>query len=229
MKILSDTIYNILNNSYMVLLNHATRLISGILLILIGIIIASLLRDIVIIIFKFFRIGKWLEDLGVVKEKELVIWPNLLSELVRWAIIFIFLNSSVEIWGVPKVGEVLNQLLMFLPNVFVAVIVGLIGLVVARFAFDIVRHSISRLGDRESFILASFAKYAITFFTILIVLTQLGVAADLVRILFTGIVGMLALAFGLSFGLGGQEEAKNILKGLKLMIKEKSVKRKKRK
>jgi hypothetical protein len=52
-------------------------------------------------------------------------------------------------------------------------------------------------------------------------LTQLGVAAELVKILFTGIVSMLALAFGLAFGLGGQNEARDILKQLRKKIESK--------
>ncbi len=46
-------------------------------------------------------------------------------------------------------------------------------------------------------------------------MNQLGVAQDLIRILFTGIVAMLALAGGLAFGLGGKEIAKEILEELK--------------
>ena len=80
------------------------------------------------------------------------------------------------------------------------------------------RHGVDGVGGKESIILGNMAKLAIYFFTSIIILTQLGVAADLVKILFTGIVSMLALAFGLSFGLGGQEEAKNILKMLRQRI-----------
>ena len=47
------------------------------------------------------------------------------------------------------------------------------------------------------------------------VLSQLGVAADLIRILFTGFVAMMALAGGLAFGLGGKDLAQDVLRGLK--------------
>ena len=58
------------------------------------------------------------------------------------------------------------------------------------------------------------------FFTVLVVLNQLGVAQDLVRILFTGIVAMLSLAGGLAFGLGGKELAKELLDELKNKLKQ---------
>lgn len=192
---------------------YVPKFFAGALILFIGLIIASLLKDLLKLVFTYFRLERWLATLGVAGEKDVEIWPNLLAELLRWTTIFIFLMSAVEIWGVPKVGDVLSQLLQFLPNVFLAVIIGWIGLTAGRFASDIVRHSITGVGE-ETLILAHVARYAIIFFTVLIILAQLGVAAELVKILFTGIVGMLALSFGLSFGLGGQEEARNILKRL---------------
>jgi hypothetical protein len=45
----------------------------------------------------------------------------------------------------------------------------------------------------------------------LIVLNQLGIASDLIQILFTGIVAMVSLAGGLAFGLGGKDAAKDII------------------
>ena len=55
--------------------------------------------------------------------------------------------------------------------------------------------------------LGRFAKYAILVFTGLAVLSQLDIAADLVEMLFAGMVFAISLALGLSFGLGGKEAA----------------------
>lgn len=201
------------------------KFFAGLLILFIGLIVASLLKDLLKLVFRYLRLEKWLATLGVAREQEVEIWPNLLAELLRWTTIFIFLMSAVEIWEVPKVGDVLGQLLQFLPNVFLAVIIGWIGLTAGRFAFDIVRHSVKGVGGRETLVLAHVARYAIVFFTVLIVLAQLGVAAELVKILFTGIVGMLVLAFGLSFGLGGQDEAKNILRKLLGKLEDQKLKK----
>lgn len=221
MNIVTDDLNAFWESTRLITSSFFPKFIAGLLIIFIGLIIASLLKDILKIFFRYFRIEKWLVASGVVKEEDVTIWPNLLAELVRWGIIFLFLTSAVEKWGVPKVGDVLNQLLVFLPNVFVAVVIGWIGLVIGKLSNDVVRHSLRALGEREALILGSIARYAIIFFTILIILTQLGVAAELVKILFTGIVAMFALAFGLSFGLGGQDEAKDILKNLRKRIEKK--------
>lgn len=215
MNIITESLFGFINSARLITVSYVPKFIAGLLILFIGLIIASLLKDMIKLLFKYFHVERWLETAGIVHGADVEIWPNLLAELARWTTIFVFLTSAVEAWGVPKVGDVLNQLLLFLPNVFVAVIIGWIGLVTGKLASDIVRHSLRGLGEKEAFILGNVARYAIIFFTILIILTQLGVAAELVKILFTGIVSMLALAFGLAFGFGGQDEAKEILKKIR--------------
>lgn len=223
MKFVSNMFTAIFDSIVYVVSTFLPKFLAGFIILLIGIIISSLIRDIIKIIFRYIRLEQWLETAGLAKQKEIQIWPNLLSELARWTVIFIFLMSAVETWGIPKVGDVLNELLLFLPNVFLAVIIGWIGLVTGRFLSDIVRHGINGVGGREALVLGNLAKFAIYFFTVLVILTQLGVAADLVRILFTGIIGMLALSFGLAFGLGGKDEAANILKQVRQKIESQTL------
>lgn len=218
MNIISESLIAFINSARFITISYVPKFLAGLLILFIGLIIASLLKDLIKILFKYFHVERWLETSGVVRGADVAIWPNLLSELIRWTVIFLFLTSAVDAWGVPKVGDVLNQLLVFLPNVFVAVIIGWIGLVTGKLASDIVRHSLKGLGEREAFIMGNVARYTIIFFTVLIILTQLGVAAELVKILFTGIISMLALAFGLAFGFGGQDEAKDILKKVRKKI-----------
>ncbi|MCL4339148.1 hypothetical protein M1271_05660 [Patescibacteria group bacterium] len=228
MNIITDTLNNFVSSAGLLISGYLPKFIAGLLIIFIGLVIASLLKDIIKIIFRYFHIEKWLETAGIVKKEDVQVWPNLLAELVRWTVIFLFLTSAVETWGVPKVGDVLNQLLIFLPNVFVAVVIGWIGLVTAKLLSDVVRHSLRGLGSKEAMILGNVARYSVIFFTALIILSQLGVAADLVKILFTGIVAMLSLAFGLAFGLGGRDHADKIIAGIIKKIDESSLSKSKK-
>jgi hypothetical protein len=52
-------------------------------------------------------------------------------------------------------------------------------------------------------------------------LAQLNVASEIINTMVTGFVGMLALAFGLAFGLGGKDVAAEILRSLKNKLTEK--------
>lgn len=189
---------------------YIPKFLGGLVIILVGILIASLLRSLVEKLFKYLQVEKLLESVGLGKAADFQPWPMIIGEVVRWTIIVLFLIPAVEAWGLPRITEVLNQVILYIPNVIVAAVVGFVGLAVAGLVHDVVKHAAAGMGSTSSNFIANVAKVALIFFTALVVLNQLGVAADLVRILFTGIVAMLALAGGLSFGLGGQDAAKKL-------------------
>lgn len=221
MEAIGVTITGIVLNSLNRFGNYLPQFLGGLVILLIGLAVAALLKEVVLRFFKFLRIEQWFGNVqtwfdGMKSDKNVQgrVWPDLLAELVRWTVVILFLVPVAEAWGLPKVTDLLNQFLLYIPNVFVAVIAGFVGLVIANLVFQIVGHASRSLGGDSSNLLATTAKYSIVFFTALVVLNQLGVASDLIRILFTGIVAMLALAGGLAFGLGGQDNAKRFLTDL---------------
>lgn len=191
---------------------------AGLLLLLVGVLIAGIVKQVILGLFNLVNVEKLAKEANLPPSYDVKVWPQLFAELLRWIILVLFLVAAVETWGIQKVGEVLNQLLLYLPNVFVAAVIGMVGVVIANLVFDLVKHGSKGLGAHGSGGIATFTRYAILVFTALLVLHQLGVAADLINILFTGIVAMLALAGGLAFGLGGQETARDILKSLRERI-----------
>ena len=91
----------------------------------------------------------------------------------------------------------------------------LVGFAFARLSHDVILASTKGIDPQTSSAIASITKWAISVFVILAVLSQLGVATDLIRILFTGLVAMLAIAGGIAFGLGGQTAAKDVIGEIK--------------
>jgi len=90
----------------------------------------------------------------------------------------------------------------------------MIGLVIARIGQKVAYNAASGLGKHLATTVGLVAQWSITIFTGFLVLHQLGVAQELLRILFAGLVAMIAIAGGLAFGLGGQGTAKSILDDL---------------
>ncbi len=197
---------------------YLPQFFAGLLLLLVGVLIAGIIKQVILGLFNLVNIEKLAKEANLPPSYDVKVWPQLIAELLRWVILVLFLVAAVETWGIQKVGDVLNQLLLYLPNVFVAAVIGMVGVVIANLVFDLVKHGSKGLGSHSSGGIATFARYAILIFTGLLVLHQLGVAADLINILFTGIVAMLALAGGLAFGLGGQETARDVLKSLRERI-----------
>ncbi|PIP86514.1 hypothetical protein COV42_01155 [Candidatus Campbellbacteria bacterium CG11_big_fil_rev_8_21_14_0_20_44_21] len=136
--------------------------------------------------------------------------------LVKWFIIVVFLVAALDVLGLSQVNVFLQQVvLLFLPQVFVAVLILLVSVVIA----EAVQHAVvgaARAAHMSSAnFLGAVSRWAIWVFAILAALFQLGVAAAFVQTLFTGIVLAISLAVGLSFGLGGQEAAARYIERMK--------------
>lgn len=206
---------SIVSSFFMGLALFLPQFLAGLLILIVGLLISSVVKQVVLGFFGLLKLEQVAKEAKLSPAIDVKVWPQLIAELLRWTILILFLVSAVETWGIRRVGEVLNQLLLYLPNVFIAVVLGMIGVVVGNLASDLVRHSSKSVGAHSAGTLATLARYAVFVFTALVVLHQLGVAADLIRILFTGFVAMLALAGGLAFGLGGQDTARDVLRGLR--------------
>lgn len=193
--------------------------IGGVIILLIGIVLSSIIKKLFIDILNTLKVENYLRKYGVPEGKKDFSWVNILSEIARWFVIILFLIPTAEVWGLPQITTILNTFLLYLPNVFVAAIIGLVGLVLARLVADIILASTKGLSQSSSKTIASIVRAAVTVFVFLAVLNQLGVAQDLIRILFTGFVAMIALAGGIAFGLGGQDTARQILEAIRKKIK----------
>lgn len=218
-ELMIDVVNSIFYNFFAKLTAYLPNFFGGALIFLIGIISSLILRKVLLSLFSFFKLRVILAKTRVMNQSEVRIWEEVFAEILRWTVIILFLAPSLEVIGLSRATVVLNQLILYLPNVIVAVIIGFVGLIASNLISDLVLHSSKSVGTTMSKSLSYLSKVSVIFFTILIVMNQLGVAQDLVRILFTGIVAMLALAGGLAFGLGGKDLARDILESLRQKLK----------
>lgn len=213
-----DIINVVLVNFFRSIGSFLPNLFAGILILLIGFLIGSIVKHLLVTLFGFLRVDDIFHKTKLLAKGQLKIWVEVLTEIFKWMLIIVFLIPTLEIWGLSKATSVLNDFLYYLPNVIIAVIIAFVGLMASNLGADLVKHGVKTIGAKSANALAVFTKWTIVFFTALIVLNQLGVAQDLVKILFTGIVAMLSLAGGLAFGLGGKDVARKLLEDLKKKI-----------
>ena len=140
---------------------------------------------------------------------------GVLGRIVFWFVFLIFLVPAVDALGLTTISNLLDRVISYIPNVFAAILVLFLGALAANFLADVVRGLIanSRIGNPAVF--ANITRYSVLGFVGLIALEQLQIAPSLLNILFTAVIGAVALAFGLafglSFGLGGRETAQRWL------------------
>jgi hypothetical protein len=212
---IGDTLVSSINRGFLAAAASIPNILTGVVILMIGVVLGSIVKRIIIELLRRLNVESYLRRYGVPEAKREFSWVNIVAEVIRWFVIILFLLPAADVWGLRQVTVLLNSFLLYLPNVFVGAIIAVVGFVVARLAHDVVLASTREISPEGSQTIASIAWWAIIIFVMLAVLTQLGVAQDLIKILFTGFVAMIAIAGGISFGLGGQETAKMLLESLR--------------
>ena len=136
---------------------------------------------------------------------------GVLADIVKWFVRLIVLVVAFDALGLPAVSSILQQFLLWIPNLVVAVVVLVIAGLAANALGDLIRGSAAQAGFDNPDLFATIARVAIWGFGIVIAVNQIGIAQTLVNTLFMGLVGALALAIGLAFGLGGRDTAGQIV------------------
>lgn len=130
-----------------------------------------------------------------------------LGGVVRWGVVVAFTLASAEILGLSQVTQLLRDILVYIPQVIIAAVILVIAMLLGDFVSRIVSHSVKATGMNGD-LAAQMSKWAIIIVGgVFPALTQLRIAQGLVEVLFTGVVFAMALALGLSFGLGGRDAA----------------------
>src|SRR5687767_1018632 len=136
---------------------------------------------------------------------------GLLANIVKWFVRLIVMVVAFDALGLPAVSQVLQQFLLWIPNLVVALVILVIAGLAANALHGIVRGATAQAGIGNADLLASIARIAVWVFAVVIAVNQIGVAQELVNTLFMGFVFALALAAALAFGLGGRDTAGQIV------------------
>jgi hypothetical protein len=207
-----NTITGAFQNIWAGVANLLPNLVAAIVIVIIGWIIGSLVGKLIAHIIKAVKLDTALEQAGfgrVVQRAGFNLNSGrFIGGLVEWFIIIAFLVAAFDVLGLTQVNVFLQSVvLLYLPQVIVAVLILLVSVVIADALSKVVVGSARAAGVRSANFLGAITKWAIWIFAILAALVQLGIAVGFIQTLFTGVVVALSLAFGLSFGLGGQEAA----------------------
>lgn len=191
------------------------KLLAFIVLLVIGLIVATILSKALVFLLRKIGFDRLSDRIGLTRlEQRMNVQldaAGILGKVVYWFVLLIFLVPAVEALGLTTVSGLLNSLIGYIPNVFVAILVLFLGTLAATFVADIVRGLTASTNIGNPNIFAGIARWAIMGFAVLVALEQLQIAPTLINILFTAIVLAVALAFGLAFGLGGQDSARRWL------------------
>ncbi len=210
-----QAVISALGNALNLLLVFIPLLLGFLLILLVGYLIATAISRALTFLLRKIGFDNLANRIGLTRLEQRMgvrLDPaGVLGKIVFWFILLVFLVPATNALGLTAVSGILNTLIAYIPNVFVAILVLFLGTLAATFVADIVRGATASANVGNPNIFANIARYAIMGFAALIALEQLQIAPALLNILFTAIVGAAAIAFGLAFGLGGQDAARRWL------------------
>ena len=198
-----------LQNAISTFLSYIPQFVGAIIILVIGYILARFLQALVTRILQGIGFESWMERGGVKQffdRAQTDHTPSsILGILVFWFVFIIAITMAADALGLQQISGFLNQLIAFIPSIIVAILILFLATLLANFVSRIVR------GATGSGILATITQYVIIIYAVFAAITQLGIAVELTAPTFLILLGAIALALAIAFGLGGREVARDIV------------------
>jgi hypothetical protein len=210
-RLISEPLEGFLNRFILFLPN----LISAILLLIIGLFMGWLTRKILSRLLMILKIDEFSERHGInnilikggIKEKP----SSLAGRFTGWLVFFIFLIISLSSLNVPAIERLLERFFLYLPNLFVAIIILLMGYLLSDFSGRAALIASVNAGLKASGLIGRSVKLTIFLLAATMALEQLGIGRETIIIAFAIVFGGIVLALSIAFGLGGRDIAKEYL------------------
>ncbi len=211
----NDTVMLSLQNVWMRVISFLPELVAALIILIIGLIIAYTLSNLVYRLITYTRVDKLMARAKVLQDFKKggfeIHVASIASQIVKWFFIIVTIIAASDTLRLSQLNNFLDSVLLYIPNVIVAILIIGFGLFLAQVIGDLIEKAAKISYPRAAATLSTVAHWAIVIFTLMAALVQLGIANSLIEILFTGLVAGAALAFGLAFGLGGKEKATELL------------------
>jgi len=193
------------------------RVLTAIVVVIVLLLVAKLVERLLRVLLERIRFDSLLEHAGVDKVlHRLGIRQSLnvvLPRLAYFLLLFLFARTAADAFGLTAISEAIASMFAYLPNVVAAVLLVVVGTSVSQFAGRTVTQAAEESGIEFARPLGSLVTGLILFVVGVMAIGQLRFDTDMVRIVTICTLSGLALAFGLSIGLGTRDLTRNVLAG----------------
>lgn len=132
-----------------------------------------------------------------------------LGKVVYWVVFLFFVSMAISALQLPLLNDIMNGIFAYIPRIVAAIVIFLIASAISGGAAKFVQRVMGRTPTAK--LIATVIPVVTLSIAAFMILNQLDVAREIVNILFTAIVGAVALGMALAFGLGGRDVARDLL------------------
>ncbi|RPI06525.1 MAG: hypothetical protein EHM64_02600 [Ignavibacteriae bacterium] len=213
-----NTMLKSLQSLWEQLVQFLPQLVIGVLVLIIGWVLARLLRRVIIFILKFVRINTLSEKAGIedflLKGGAQYSTVNILANLIYWFLLFGLTLAVLHSLGLNAAKELFNRILLYMPNVVAAILVVIFGSLLAKLVRGATFTYLTNIRIAGAEFISTITYWAIIFLVVFIALQQLSIGGQVLISAFEIAFGGLCLALAIAFGLAGKEWATQILEKL---------------
>lgn len=190
-------------------------MLSSVFILIIGFLSAWILKTAVYKFLKVLNVDHFSQRMGITQAIEkggIKETPTgLISRIFYWLTVIVFTIMALYTLKIPTVENLLERFFLYLPNVFVAAILIIIGYTLSNFLSRAALIASVNAGIRFSGLLSKGVKISIILLVLTMALEQLGIGRDTVIIAFSIVFGGVVFATALAFGLAGKDIAREYL------------------
>lgn len=200
-----------LGNAVGLILLWLPKLLSAIAILIIGYIVAKIIKAIITKALRAARLDHLLNvsPIGGYLERVTTSPARTVGTVVYWLIYLGVVSLAVSVLGIPALTAFIAAIYGYLPNVVAAVLIFLIA---AGISAGIAGLAVKLMGDTPTGkLMASVLPTLTMVIAVFMILDQLKIAPAIVNITYAGLVATMVLGVGLSVGLGGREVASDAI------------------
>ena len=193
------------------------RLLLALLALMIGVLLGKLVKSIILKLLKAINFSSVVKDSPLEryspKSDVVAKIEDVIGEIFRWSVIFIFLIGAFNLLGLTTVAQVLVRIVNYIPQIISACIILVLGILAAGLVESVVKNALGSIDPATGRLMGKVSSYTVVVLATLAAISELGIAKFFINVLFIGFVTMLTLGIGLAFGLGAKDTINAMMSG----------------
>ena len=163
---------------------------------------------------KFDTISEKINASKYLKKANISLSPSaLVGKFIYWILMLLVFITASETLGWDAVSHEISKLVAFIPRIFIAIVIFIIGTYIASFVRDVIAGATSSLGISTGKIISSFVFYMLFITVCLTALSQAGVDTSIITSNLLLILGAILLSASISYGFASRDVLSNVLAG----------------